>query len=651
MEASSFSVMIEKGHQVIKEASSLLSSLSPTSSSTEQQGQLVDNILDKLDDVLESLRNVPDEPATLTSDSLFSLNSSLNEKHLQWFDLTQQVVLSQCKFYLLLLRQDSHKNRDSMMNTLEILIRELISIHEWMKRRCISILSNPNYNIERKNEIQTKFLKKSMNDWEQYVSPVLEQISHITIENEYETELPKYLQNYLTKDGGVPKICVRNKNQQEGKTVLLNCENVNDKELIFREAPVCSQIITDSSENPLYRKIDYCHHCMRTIFSEKTISQSSLLQKILFTHPATTDKNALLPSSSPILSQYSHQQQHQQQICVKTKPVACNHCSLEVFCSETCRDQAWTQYHSLLCTRNSSGLQSASSTSEHPMILLERLSVKQGRTAPLMIAKMMAFVVNDVFMKIGLTNESDKISDTLSQLTLQLIETQLAKSMHIFQRFIQHEATHPFDTLAAQLIRESMELSLYHLPSNIDVVKKQEQENLIEYMKHHQDLSTSPLIRQLVEMVSDVRHYRSLHGLILQNCSTIHPITDIHLIAHENSTFSEQICKALNVSNFQQEATRKDELLQLSMKGMGAFAIHNCMNHSCEPTAVSVSDQNNHVLSVYAHHENGLKKGDEVLISYFDENAPYEERKRKLLEQYKFECHCPKCERESRTKK
>ncbi|KAG2386393.1 hypothetical protein C9374_002839 [Naegleria lovaniensis] len=645
MDASAFSLMIEKGHQAIKEASSLLSSWS-ASSSNEQQ-IVIDNILDKLDDVLESLRNVPNEPASLTSDSLFSLNSSLNEKHLQWFDLTQQVILSQCKLYLLLLRQDSYKNGD-LMNTLEILIRELISIHEWMKRRCISILSNPNYSIERKNEIQTKFLKKSMNDWEHQVAPVLEQISHITIEDEYEKELSKYLQNYLTEDG-ISKVCVKNKNQQEGKTVLLNCESVNDKELIFREAPICSQIITDSSENPLYRKIDHCHHCMRTIFSEKTISQSPLLQKVLF---ATTDTNNTNTTSSPssILSQYSQQQQHEQQICVKTKPISCSHCSLEVFCSEECRDQAWKHYHSLLCTRNSSELQCASSTSEHPMILLERLSVKQSRTAPLMIAKMMAFVVSDVFIKLGLANQENdnNIVDILHQLTPQVIETQLSKSMHVFQRFVQHEATHPFDTLAVQLIRESMELSLNHLPSNMGIITKQEQENLVEYLKHHQDLSTSPLVRQVVEMISDVRHYRSLHGLILQNCSTIHPITDIHLIAHENSTFSEQICQALNVKNFQQQATRKNELLQLSMKGMGAFAIHNCMNHSCEPTAVSVSDQNNHVLSVYAHHENGLKKMDEILISYVDENAPYEERKRKLLEQYKFECHCPKCERESK---
>lgn len=38
-----------------------------------------------------------------------------------------------------------------------------------------------------------------------------------------------------------------------------------------------------------------------------------------------------------------------------------------------------------------------------------------------------------------------------------------------------------------------------------------------------------------------------------------------------------------------------------------------------------------------------IKKGEELTISYIDENLPYETRQRQLKELYYFECKCPKC--------
>ena len=234
--------------------------------------------------------------------------------------------------------------------------------------------------------------------------------------------------------------------------------------------------------------------------------------------------------------------------------------------------------------------------------------------------------------------------------------------MHRFERFVQHEEPHPFDSLSAQLIKESIE---YAIQDGYFTECSNSAENA-EYLKSH-----AQQISQILNILCSVKQYRSLHGLILQNCSTIHPITELHLAAHEKVQIRNKVCELLHCKNFEEEATRTETLKSLSMKGMGAFAIHNCMNHSCNPNAVSVSDYITHQVSVYASSitpttdsnlsssntdttttttitsnsstSAALSKGDEILISYIDENLSTDERKKKLKEQYRFDCNCTKC--------
>lgn len=220
---------------------------------------------------------------------------------------------------------------------------------------------------------------------------------------------------------------------------------------------------------------------------------------------------------------------------------------------------------------------------------------------------------------------------------------------------MQHEEPHPFDSLAAQLIKESIEYAIED-----GYLRECYSAENAEYLTSH-----SQQISQVLNLLCSLKQYRSLHGLILQNCSTIHPITELHLAAHDHAQIRNKICELLHCNNFEEQATRTETLKSLSMKGMAAFAIHNCMNHSCSPNAVSVSDYITHQVSVYASssstdnntssnsnssNSNGtndtttlLTKGDEILISYIDEHLPTEERKKKLKEQYRFDCNCPKC--------
>eukprot|EP01064_Diplonema_japonicum_P031740 TRINITY_DN5769_c0_g4_i1.p1 TRINITY_DN5769_c0_g4~~TRINITY_DN5769_c0_g4_i1.p1 ORF type:complete len:416 (+),score=89.84 TRINITY_DN5769_c0_g4_i1:45-1250(+) len=86
--------------------------------------------------------------------------------------------------------------------------------------------------------------------------------------------------------------------------------------------------------------------------------------------------------------------------------------------------------------------------------------------------------------------------------------------------------------------------------------------------------------------------------------------------------------------------------LASSTKGQGVYRVCSCFNHSCEPNIqVMYSDDNDETLVVHAIRE--IKKGDELCISYIDEDASYNTRQEQLRDHYLFTCICPKCTRES----
>ena len=68
------------------------------------------------------------------------------------------------------------------------------------------------------------------------------------------------------------------------------------------------------------------------------------------------------------------------------------------------------------------------------------------------------------------------------------------------------------------------------------------------------------------------------------------------------------------------------------------------INHSCEPNAVVVFDGAK--MSVRALE--GMKEGEEVVISYVDSSGPHGVRQAELRDQYFFTCECKKCKREAK---
>jgi hypothetical protein len=76
--------------------------------------------------------------------------------------------------------------------------------------------------------------------------------------------------------------------------------------------------------------------------------------------------------------------------------------------------------------------------------------------------------------------------------------------------------------------------------------------------------------------------------------------------------------------------------------GTALYALQSCANHSCEPNAAAETDTDGQVVMLALR---SITAGEEVCISYIDEELPVGERKAALLD-YGFVCRCGRCERD-----
>ncbi|XP_010240963.1 PREDICTED: histone-lysine N-methyltransferase ATXR2 isoform X2 [Nelumbo nucifera] len=77
-------------------------------------------------------------------------------------------------------------------------------------------------------------------------------------------------------------------------------------------------------------------------------------------------------------------------------------------------------------------------------------------------------------------------------------------------------------------------------------------------------------------------------------------------------------------------------------QGTAFFPMQSCMNHSCHPNAKAFKREEDRDGQAIIIALQSISKGDEITISYIDEDLPFEERQA-LLADYGFKCRCPKC--------
>ncbi|KAF8391480.1 hypothetical protein HHK36_023785 [Tetracentron sinense] len=77
-------------------------------------------------------------------------------------------------------------------------------------------------------------------------------------------------------------------------------------------------------------------------------------------------------------------------------------------------------------------------------------------------------------------------------------------------------------------------------------------------------------------------------------------------------------------------------------QGTAFFPLQSCMNHSCCPNAKAFKREEDRDGQATIIALRPISKGEEVTISYIDEELPFEERQA-LLADYGFRCKCSKC--------
>lgn len=84
-----------------------------------------------------------------------------------------------------------------------------------------------------------------------------------------------------------------------------------------------------------------------------------------------------------------------------------------------------------------------------------------------------------------------------------------------------------------------------------------------------------------------------------------------------------------------------------STKGQAIYPIGCLFNHSCEPNLEILYDDELNNETLVAVCKTPIKAGDELCISYIDEDLDFRARQQQLEEHYLFRCGCPKCAKEA----
>eukprot|EP01122_Echinamoeba_exundans_P009885 TRINITY_DN355_c0_g1_i10.p1 TRINITY_DN355_c0_g1~~TRINITY_DN355_c0_g1_i10.p1 ORF type:complete len:489 (-),score=48.55 TRINITY_DN355_c0_g1_i10:1216-2682(-) len=276
--------------------------------------------------------------------------------------------------------------------------------------------------------------------------------------------------------------------------------------------------------------------------------------------------------------------------------VHCTHCAQDPlyavqFCSRKCEDRAWSAYHQILCTGLQNGKPTAAS-SDHPLRPIFDLCRANGKINPPLILKMLAMVVQDM-------RRGTSFKDAWFRFGVFSASTESKERCYLDQEAI---------------------AALQEVLGPSDITSE----------------------------VATIQNYRFLHGVIARNAQNLLPVSDLHL--HLNSLppdDQQTLVNKLDASLSPLEFSQSPFMNNLCISGTGLYAVANTMNHSCLPNVAVTCSTNSDEISVLALTR--IKRGDELVISYIDEEGPFAQRKQQLHQFYSFECTCAKCLNEKRS--
>ncbi|KAF3325646.1 histone-lysine N-methyltransferase ATXR2 isoform X1 [Carex littledalei] len=290
-------------------------------------------------------------------------------------------------------------------------------------------------------------------------------------------------------------------------------------------------------------------------------------------------------------------------------------CEEEQYCSQSCADADWETYHSLLCT---------SSSNKQSSVLLKFIEhANETNDIFIVAAKAIAFTMLR-YRKLKKSQAKDKGKGLLGKMDNTsfslLLEAWKPISMGFKRRWWE----------------------CISLPDDVDPTEE------VEFRTEIRDLASTSL-ELLKDAIFDAECaplfsldvYGSIIGMFeLNNLDLVvaSPIEDYFIYIDELADKEKE--EALTITRTFLDALGDD--YSVSCQGTAFFPIQSCMNHSCCPNAKAFKrdeDIDGHAIILASH---PISIGEEVTLSYIDEDVPYDKRQA-MLADYGFTCTCPRC--------
>ncbi|CAI9759970.1 unnamed protein product [Fraxinus pennsylvanica] len=296
-------------------------------------------------------------------------------------------------------------------------------------------------------------------------------------------------------------------------------------------------------------------------------------------------------------------------------------CREAYYCSESCAKADWDSFHSLLCT----GKGSKSSNIEALLKFIQHAN--ETNDIFILAAKVISFTILR-YRKLKVAQfENPEKQDAINLYTNygfpMLLEAWKPVSMGYKRRW--------WDCIALPEDVDSCDEAMFRMQirdlafTSLEILKE------AMYDKEYEPLFSLEIYGHIIGMFE-------LNNLDLVVAS---PVEDYFLYI-DDLPLSEKK-EAEKITKPVLDALGDD--YSICCQGTAFFPLQSCMNHSCIPNAKAFKREEDRDGQATIIALKPISKGEEITISYIDEDLPYEERQASL-EDYGFRCKCPRCSEE-----
>lgn len=280
-------------------------------------------------------------------------------------------------------------------------------------------------------------------------------------------------------------------------------------------------------------------------------------------------------------------------------------CDKELYCSEHCRDKAYSTYHRVLCPKLNPGAQRLwdfhrESQGVVAKALLKHLSGKEATSQTQAILEKLKNIPSPMFlarMWAIMTVRAENMVTPGNQPTTE----QWAGAKSIFRRFIG-----------------------YGTEGYAEKVGK-----LVDIMNEAFNNDTRPVNYPITQKEYEIRYYQMA-------CNT--QAYGQHVCNYKVFT---RALKANKIDMTQFDDHWRGEPAEALFGGM--FDLHASLNHACVPNCNVVDDFIGDTIGVKVVTTRAVKKGEELTIPYIDIHLPRLQRRTGLHEGWSFWCQCARC--------